>query len=323
MSLKERILPLLTEKGTDYLSGEELAQILGVSRTAVWKAVSALKEDGYRIEAVTNRGYRLSSGQDILSAEVINNRLGSLSEKLCIEVKSKVTSTNALLKQYAADGSPEGTVIVAAEQTAGRGRFTRSFFSPKDSGVYMSILLRPSVSAADSVLITTAAAVAVAEAAEALCGRRTYIKWVNDVLIDGKKVCGILTEASLNIESGALDYAVLGIGINVYEPDGGFPQDIKDKAGAVFSKREENLRSLLAAEVISRFFKYYNSLAKKEFLNAYRNRCIVLNRRITVLSGNLSRAALATDIDDNFRLHVKYDDSTEESLSSGEISIKL
>lgn len=322
MSLKERLLPLFKEKGNGYLSGEEAAKTLGVSRTAVWKAISALKEDGYKIEAVTNKGYRLSDEHDVLSAEAIKEQLGKMSDRLCIEVKQKVTSTNAVLKQAAADGAREGTVIVAAEQTAGRGRFARSFFSPGDSGVYFSILLRPQVTADAAVLITTAAAVAVAEAAEALSGRKADIKWVNDVLIDNKKICGILTEAALNLESGTLDYAVLGIGVNVYEPEGGFPKEIKDKAGAVFENRGNDLRSRLAAEIISRFLGYYDCLSDKTFLASYRRRCIVLNREITVISGSTSRNARALGIDDRCRLHVKYADDTEDYLSSGEISIR-
>lgn len=323
MSLKERLLPLFKEKGNGYLSGEEAAHILGVSRTAVWKAISALKDDGYEIEAVTNKGYRLSEEHDVLSAGIIKEQLGVLSDRLFIEVKQKVTSTNALLKQEAADGAGEGTVIVAAEQTAGRGRFTRSFFSPGDSGVYMSILLRPRISADSAVLITTAAAVAVAEAAEVLSGRKADIKWVNDVLIGNKKICGILTEAALNLESGMLDYAVLGIGVNVYEPESGFPEEIKDKAGAVFEKRGKDLRSRLAAEIIKRFFVYYDSLSNKTFLDSYRRRCTLINREITVISGSVTKNAQALGIDDSCRLHVKYSDGTDSFLSSGEISIRL
>ena len=255
MSVKERLLPLLHNCGENYLSGEEAARLLGVSRNAVWKAVSSLKKEGYSIEAVTNRGYRLTNSGDIISSAEIEKNLTTLKGKLDIEVKKTVTSTNALLKEKAALGAPEGTVLIALSQTAGRGRFTRSFFSPEDSGIYMSILIRPRISAENAALITTAAAVAVAEAAENLSGRKAGIKWVNDVLIDGKKICGILTEASLNIESGALDYAVLGIGLNAYEPKCGFPQEIKNIAGAIFRKKKDGLRSKLAAAVLENFFK--------------------------------------------------------------------
>lgn len=323
MSVKERLLPLLGDRGEDYLSGEDAARLLGVSRTAVWKAVSALKEDGYDIEAVTNRGYRLKDGGDVLSSAEIEKHLTSLKGKLNIEVKKTVTSTNALLKEKAAAGADEGTVLVALSQTAGRGRFTRSFFSPLDSGIYMSILLRPRISAENATLITTAAAVAVAEAAENLSGRKTGIKWVNDVLVNGKKICGILTEASLNIESGELDYAVLGIGLNVYEPENGFPDEIKNIAGAIFKERGAGQKSRLAAAVLEGFNKYYESLSERSFLNAYKERCIVLGKQINVLSQDGSRPATALDIDENCRLYVKYSDGSQSLLSSGEVSIKI
>ncbi len=323
MSVKERLLPLLTDRGEDYLSGEDAAKLLGVSRNAVWKAVSALKEEGYNIEAVTNRGYRLKDSGDVLSSAEIEKNLTFLKGRLNIEVKKTVTSTNALLKEKAAAGAPEGTVLIALSQTAGRGRFTRKFFSPSDSGIYMSILLRPRISAENAALITTAAAVAVAEAAEKLSGGKTAIKWVNDVLIDGKKICGILTEASLNIESGELDYAVLGIGLNVYEPEKGFPDEIKNIAGAILKERGSGNKSRLAAAVLESFFKYYKDISERRYLKAYRERCIVLGKQISVMSQDGSRSAYALDIDENCRLRVKYPDGKEELLSSGEVSIKL
>ena len=323
MSVKERLLPLLNDRGKDYLSGEDAARLLGVSRNAVWKAVSSLKKEGYSIEAVTNRGYRLINSGDILSPAEIEKYLTVLKGKLDIEVRETVTSTNALLKEKAALGAPEGTDLVALSQTAGRGRFTRKFFSPADSGIYMSILLRPHISAESATLITTAAAIAVAEAAEKLSGRKTGIKWVNDVLIEGKKICGILTEASLDIESGALDYAVLGIGLNAYEPTGGFPDEIKNIAGAIFKERNDGLRSRLTSEVLESFFKYYKDISERTYLKAYRERCIVLGKQINVLSSSGARLATALDIDENCRLRVKYASGEESLLSSGEISIKI
>lgn len=323
MSVKERLLPLLQTCSGNFLSGEDAAKLLGVSRNAVWKAVSALKKEGYNIEAVTNRGYRLKDSGDILSPAEIEKNLTTLKGKLDIEVKETVTSTNALLKEKAALGAPEGTVLIALSQTAGRGRFTRKFFSPADSGIYMSILLRPRIPAESATLITTAVAVAVAEAAEKISGRKTGIKWVNDVLIDGKKICGILTEASLNIESGELDYAIPGIGLNIYEPENGFPDEIKNIAGAILEERGSGNKSRLAAAVLESFFKYYKDISERTYLNSYRERCIVLGKQINVLSSDGTRPATALDIDENCRLRVKYSDGKEEILSSGEVSIKI
>ena len=320
-SVKERLLPLLN--GEDYISGEKAAEILGVSRSAVWKAVESLRQDGYGIEAVTNRGYRIKPDSDVLTSEEIEKNLVGLRGKLNIEVKNTVTSTNAVLKEFAAKGAREGPVLAASEQTAGRGRFARSFFSPSDSGVYMSILLRPSLSCEKAVHITTAAAVAVAEAAEELTGRKTGIKWVNDVLIENRKISGILTEAAINIESGTLDYAILGIGLNAYVPDGGFPDEISGIAGAIFDERKSGQRARLAALVLEKFFGYYEKIGSADCLEAYRKRCIVPGREITVISVDGSKPATAVGIDDNYRLHVIYPDQSQEFLSSGEISIKL
>ena len=320
-SVKERLLPLLN--GEDYISGEKAAEILGVSRSAVWKAVESLRQDGYGIEAVTNRGYRIRPDSDVLTAQEIEKNLVGLRGKLNIEVKNTVTSTNAVLKEFAAKGAREGTVLAASEQTAGRGRFARSFFSPSDSGVYMSILLRPSLSCEKAVHITTAAAVAVAEAAEELTGRKTGIKWVNDVLIENRKISGILTEAAINIESGTLDYAILGIGLNAYVPDGGFPDEISGIAGAIFDERKSGQRARLAARVLEKFFGFYESIGSPDCLEAYRKRCVVPGRKITVIAADGSKPATAVGIDDNYRLHVIYPDQSQEFLSSGEISIKL
>lgn len=323
MSLKENLLELLQKSSGEFLSGERAAATLGVSRTAVWKAVTSLKNEGYDIESVTNRGYMLSADTDILSACGINDFLGGQAKKYDISVLGTVTSTNALIKAEAAKNAPEGRIIIAAEQTAGRGRFGRSFFSPTGSGLYISILLRPKLPVTAAVSVTAAAAAAVAESVETVSGKKARIKWVNDVLTDNKKVCGILTEAALDVESGALSYAVLGIGVNVYPPKGGFPKDIKNKAGALCDKRQSGLKNRLAAEIITRFFGYYSSLTEKTYLDSYRARCIVPGKKITVLAGEKEIPALALGIDDDCRLLVRYEDGREEYLSSGEISIRL
>lgn len=239
-----------------------------------------------------------------------------------ISVFESVTSTNALLKQEA-DKEKEGRIIIAESQTAGRGRFTRYFHSPKNCGIYMSILFKPDFPAESSVLITAAAAAAVAEAIEALTEKKAQIKWVNDVLINGKKVCGILTEGGINVKTGGFDWAIVGIGINAYEPKGGYPEEIADIAGAVFDSYNEDLRSGLAAEVINRFWDYYLSLSEKTFYKTYKERMAVLERQINVIKNDAVESAQAIDIDDNCRLLVEYKNGEREYLSSGEISIKL
>lgn len=322
MTLKNKVAALLETNRGKYLSGGEISRKLGVSRAGVWKAVCALKEEGYLIDAVTNKGYRLSEDSDVLSAGEIKKLLPENPSNNEIIIYDTVTSTNSVLRSMAAEGAAEGTAVIATRQTGGRGRLGRSFFSPADTGIYMSILLRPALAASESALITAAAAVAVCDAVQKAGGPAPEIKWVNDILVDGKKVCGILTEASFNMESGLLDYAVLGIGINVYPPDTGFPEDISSVAGALFQKRRGGIKNMLVAAIIESFFGYYGSLGSRSFLEAYRRRCRLPGRRITVLKGGKEIPALALSIDDDCRLKVRYDDGSEELLFSGEISVR-
>lgn len=258
--------------------------------------------------------------QDILSALEIEKYLKT-KEKFNISVLDSVTSTNALLKQEA-EKFTEGRVIIADSQTMGRGRFKRVFHSPKGCGIYMSILIKPEFGAETSVLITAAAALAVAEAIENLSGKKTQIKWVNDVLIDGKKVCGILTEGIINAKTGKIESSIVGLGINAYMPEDGYPEEISNIASAVFNEKQENLRNRLIAEVITRFWDYYVLLDDKTFLDGYKARMSVIGKEINVIKGDNIIKAQALDIDDNCRLKVKYQNGETEYLSSGEISIK-
>lgn len=324
MTVKQKILEIFEIEKGKYISGEELAAHLSVSRTAVWKAVKQLQDEGYSIDAVPNKGYCLSNATDILSAQSISKYLLENAELFKISVHKTVSSTNIVLKELASQGSPEGTVVIAEEQTSGRGRRNRDFYSPADTGIYMSILLRPKFSAEEALFLTTSAAVAVAQAVEAVSGREAKIKWVNDIYCDDKKICGILTEASFDMEGGGLEYAVLGIGINVKKPQDGFPADIKDVATAVF---EDNLnvvdtKSRLAAEVLQRFWSYYINLDNKTFLSEYRQRSLIVGKEILVLGNNTSEKAVALEIDDQCHLKVRLGDGTIKTLSSGEVSIK-
>ena len=324
MNVKQKILEIFEIEKGKYISGEELASHLSVSRTAVWKAVKSLQNEGYSIAAVSNKGYCLSNDTDILSTQSISKYLSGNAARFEVSVNKTIDSTNSRLKELASQGAPEGTVVIAEEQTSGRGRMNRNFYSPADTGIYMSILLRPKLSATEALFITTSAAVAVAQAIEAVSSREAKIKWVNDIYCDGKKVCGILTEASFDMESGGLEYAVLGIGINVKTPKDGFPDDIKDIAVAVFEDDPDivDTKSRLVAEVLKRFWNYYIGLENKTFLSEYRKRSLVIGKEILVLGNNTSEKALALEIDDQCRLKVRLEDGTIELLSSGEVSIK-
>ncbi|WP_339256804.1 biotin--[acetyl-CoA-carboxylase] ligase [Paenibacillus sp. FSL P2-0136] len=325
MTVKEHILALLDSNKGEYFSGEDIAGRLSVTRSAVWKAIKALQSDGYSIQAVTNKGYSLSPQTDILSAAAVAKYLDARGQTLRLEVFKSVASTNELVKALASGGEAEGKVILSEEQTAGRGRKGRPFFSPAGTGIYMSILLRPRLSAADATLLTTSAAVAVALAIESVSGLSTQIKWVNDVFMNGKKVCGILTEASLSLENEWLDYAVLGIGINVALPAAGFPAGLSEIATSIYQagNPEGDLRNRLTAEVLNRFMGYYEQLKERLFLPEYRQRMMSLGETVMVVKEHQEQAATAVDIDNDCRLKVRYPNGGEEYLSSGEVRILL
>ena len=320
MSVKSEILAILSDTNGEFISGEALGARLYCSRNAVWKAINALKADGYEIDAVTNKGYRLLGG-DVLCADSVMRYL-----KLPLDVQAVdcVPSTNDVLKAAAENGAKEGMVIIAKEQSKGKGRLGRSFFSP-NSGIYMSILLRPKISASESLMITTCAAVAVCEAIEKVCGKNCGIKWVNDIFLNGLKVCGILTEASVDFETSGLQYAVLGIGINIAHPEKDFPSELHGIAGALYDElpKGENIRSRLCAELLNSFFGYYKSLPQREFMEQYKRRSIIVGKKIFVIQNGGKTPATALGIDDDARLLVRYDDGKTALISTGEVSVRL
>ena len=322
MTVKEKLLELLDKNKGQFISGENAAEMLNCTRGAIWKAVKSLRDDGYSINAVTNKGYCLSENTDVLSSEGVRKYLSGNAAEFDLRVYKVLESTNNTLRECANAGEAEGTVVISGEQTKGKGRLGRAFFSPSDTGLYMSILLRPEMTASDAIKITTAAAVSVAEAIEKVSGINPDIKWVNDVYINSKKVCGILTEASFSMENGGLEYAVLGIGVNAYEPEGGFPEAIKDIAGAVFQKRENDMRNKLAAEILNSFSNYYKTLEQGRYYESYRSRLMWKGERINIIRVDKKTPAVMLDVDKDCRLKVRYDDGSEDYISTGEISIR-
>ena len=323
MTVQDHLRTLLESNKSVFLSGEEIARRLGVSRNAVWKAIKALQAGGYPIQAVPNRGYCLAASSDVLSESGIRQYLTGEALSLDLRVYDSVDSTNLVLRSLANSGAAEGTVVIAAEQTGGRGRKGRSFYSPQGTGVYISLLLKPKIAPDDATLITTTAAVAVSEAVEALSGEPAAIKWVNDVFLRGKKVCGILTEGSFDMESGQFEYAILGAGINVYEPDGGFPAEIREIAGSVLVSPAPDAKNRIIAEYLNRFLPLYRSLGSAKTNAEYRRRSFVLGKMVNVFAGDRATPAHAIDIDERCRLLVEYENGRRETLSSGEISVRL
>lgn len=230
-------------------------------------------------------------------------------------------STNEYLKRLAKKGAPEGTAVAANEQTAGKGRMGRSFFSPKNTGVYLSILLRPRKKAEEIRLITPMAAVAVAGSIERSTPAKAKIKWVNDIYVDSKKVCGILTEASFSGEYA--DYVIVGIGVNIFEPEGGFPADIKKKAGAILYKRaDEKVKKAFCEDIVDSFLRLYRE-NDRNFINEYKKRSFITGMDITVTDGGVSYPARVIGTDDECRLIVEKENGEIKRLFSGEVSIRI
>lgn len=269
--------------------------------------------------------------QDIISEQGIRKHLSPSLLNFGVDVYETVDSTNDICRKEISD--ERKTLVVSGHQTKGRGRLGRSFFSPEDTGLYMSLILRnPPYTAEEAVKITTMAAVSVCTAIEETSGKEALIKWVNDVFVSGRKVCGILTEASPSLEGNSLEYAILGIGINVYMPIGGFPEDIAGKAGAILDETTPESRNRLVGSIANNFMKYYLADCDNrekdvpdsgalDYIEEYRQRCFVLGQEILVINGESHKKATAVDIDDRCRLVVRYGDGTLQTLNSGEIQL--
>ncbi|MBQ6816682.1 MAG: biotin--[Clostridia bacterium] len=236
----------------------------------------------------------------------------------------KTGSTNLDAKSAAQNGADEFTVILANHQTNGRGRLGRTFFSPQGSGIYLSIVLRPKFSNENNLFITVAAAVAVCDAIKNITGIKTGIKWVNDVYLGNKKICGILTESALSSDSQTPQFSVLGIGLNLYKPQSDFPADIKDIAGSLFENETNNeIKAKLTAQIINNFKKYYDNLLNKEYLQKYRELSVILGKEIYFLKNDNKIFGTAQEIDDNAHLIVKEKSGVTHVLGAGEVSVRF
>ena len=242
-------------------------------------------------------------------------------KELCFELYDTITSTNTVLKQRGRNGAPHGLVLVSTHQTAGRGRMGRQFYSPAETGIYFSLLLRPQLKPEDCLLITTAAAVAVTRVLDRYIDHAAKIKWVNDIYVNNKKVCGILTEAAIH-GNGYLDFAVLGIGINITQPHDGFPTELSNIAGSLFFTQKENIRELIMTDVLDTFMDLYETLDSKAHISEYRSRSMLDGMDINVLKSDSIIPAKALNIDEELRLVVQYSDGSIEHLHTGDVSIR-
>lgn len=323
MSTKQELLKTLEENRDTYISGEQLASQLKLSRSAIWKAIKSLKETGYQIESVTNRGYRLLNQSDLLSPEGIRPWLAEENQELELTVYQTIDSTNQEAKKLALEGAKAGTVVLAEEQTRGRGRMGRSFYSPPQSGIYLSLLLRPDVAANEAVLLTTGASVGVCRAIKKVTGLDVQIKWVNDLYYGGRKIVGILTEAVTNFENGQFEFVIIGIGVNFKQPEAAFPEEIKEIAGTLFEEKPDALtRNRLAAEIINEVLSICEDLTNRNFLEEYKTHSMVLGKQIKVFRNHQWEVATALDISDEGGLIIRNQFGQAETLNSGEISIR-
>ncbi len=309
------VLKILREK-QGQVSGARMASRLGLTRAAVWKAVQLLRQEGYVIEGVSNRGYTLAGETDRLSASGIESRLSGLWRGTAVQVYQELTSTNTLARQRA--GEKRQLLIAADSQTAGRGRRGRDFYSPPDAGLYFSLAMdwgreEP------PVLVTTMAAVAAALVLEREFGVAVGIKWVNDLYLQDRKICGILTEAVTSLESGLTASLVTGIGINLTEPEGGYPESIRRTAGALAGQGTRIDRNRLIALIANDLGSLIERLPDRGYLDRYRERCFILGRKVRLDTG---QTIIPHAISDEGAL--LYRDGNEiRSLQTGEVSILL
>ena len=328
MPSKSKIITILEENRGKPIGGSEIAGMLGISRNAVWKAITELKEEGYDIVSDRGTGYTLMAHSDVISKEGVTLFLekNGFFDKYDanINVYKSLSSTNTTAKELAAAGCKDGTVVIALEQTGGRGRMGRVFQSPAKGGIYVSVILRPGIYAEDCVLVTTAVSVAVMKAIKKCTGKQTMIKWVNDIYLGDKKVCGILTEAVTDFESGNVECVIPGIGVNFSSDISSLVPESENKAGSLYENEIPPVtRNQLLAQIILETFRLCRKPDPRNFIDEYRKYSMIIGSNIYVIRGSEKRGAKALDVDEKGGLIVRYDDSGETAvISSGEVSIR-
>ncbi len=314
MNIKEKVLSELILSEGKYCSGGQLAEDFGVSRTAVWKAIEQLKAQGCRIDAVTNKGYLLKEIPDIYNQAYVESLLKGSGFQ--VQHYEEIDSTNKQAKMLAGQNAPSRTVVTADRQTAGRGRMGKGFHSPT-GGLYMSVLVRPDLPLTAMMSITACTAAAVHEALKAF-GIVTQIKWVNDLFLNGRKICGILSEGSFNAELLKMDYLVIGIGINLH-PDPHLPEELKTIVTDIETETGKKInRCQLLAEVLKQMKKYFDEISQRTYLKIYTENSCTLGHRVRTDTGITGTAERFTE---EAGLIIKLDDGTEMVLSTGSAEI--
>ncbi|MGP1569854.1 MAG: biotin--[acetyl-CoA-carboxylase] ligase [Eubacteriales bacterium] len=328
MSTKSKILKMLEENRGKILSGQSIADELTISRNSVWKAIKTLQKEGFEIISKDNSGYLLEPSSNKLTKEGIEACLSGKYKNLSIVFFEEIDSTNEEAKRLIASSCAEPTIIVAGSQSKGKGRLGRKFFSPAESGIYMSIAFAPNIPLSKNSLMTTAAAVATCRAIESVSTICAKIKWVNDIFCAEKKIAGILTEGITKLETGELEWGIIGIGVNCFNPQFGFPDEIKETASSISGNATRSFnRNLLVAKIIDEFFDIWTCKDSSNFINEYKERSFLIGKNIYVIKNpanpSIQIQAKAISICDDGSLLVEYENKTRENLIAGEVSLKL
>lgn len=320
--MKEEILRLL-RSAAGYISGQELCNRFGVSRTAVWKAINQLKEAGYEIEAQQNKGYRLMAAPDLMTEAEIKSLLHTDWVAKEVLYFDTIDSTNTKAQELAEKGYPSGTLVVADKQESGKGRRGRSWVSPPCTGIFMTLMIKPDINPNNASMLTLVAALAVAKAITSVTGEEAMIKWPNDIVVNGKKVCGILTE--MNAQFDYINHIVVGIGINVHNES--FPEEISQMASSLMIEAggKRFHRAQIIAETMSYFEQYYDTFLQTQDLSAlvreYDKLLVNRNKSVRVLDPKEPFDGKAMGITPKGELIVDTWES-RKLVSSGEVSVR-
>lgn len=345
MKTREKVLEILTQNAENPVSGEKLAEACGISRAAIWKAVKTLRDQGCNIEGTTNGGYVLHGTADIFSKDEVCRELCEFSQdfsSLHVETFSVIDSTNTHAKRILSECGnlrlPDGklteagqkyhkSVYIAESQTAGRGRLGRTFISPSKTGIYLTLIYAPEGGITNPARLTALTGVAICRVIKRLYDVEPSIKWINDIFVNHKKICGILTEGSTNFETGTIESAIIGIGINISDNPEVFPPDVATIAGSI--KGADNsaktvTRSKLAAQVAGEVLKILEE-DTASVMKEYKALSFMIGQKVEVhpIIGDETSvySATAIDIDDNAGLIVQVEDGSTKTLSSGEVSL--
>ncbi|MGB3367087.1 MAG: biotin--[acetyl-CoA-carboxylase] ligase [Acidaminobacteraceae bacterium] len=321
--MKRKLLKFLKENKGSFISGEEIASELGVSRTSIWKIINQMKEEGYKIDSAPRKGYKLMLDEDIINDQELNLELADSMYHNKIHYFEEISSTSTYAKEIATKGCEGGTLIISELQVEGRGRLGRNWESPKGSGIWMSLVLKPDLAPTKASKITQIAAAAVVIAVNNIYKLEAKIKWPNDIVINGKKICGILTE--MNAELNHINYIVVGIGVNVNTEN--FPIDLEDKATSIFNiTSEKSNRIPLIVEILKIFeelyVKYLEEYDFTEVLEINRKYSATIGRDVVVTRRNDVLKGFAYDLNDEGELLIRKEDEKIETVYYGEVSVR-